>query len=118
MDRQSETVQFLDNMDIALSLDNRPEENKLRTSIELTLQQIVLRASYRDILLVNSIAQRAIELSNKAASSPSPITAVSKGVPGPEGKAPSITTSAVPRPGTLANSENVCDFAFRKLPLT
>ena len=68
MDRQNETIQFLDNLDIALSLDNRAEHDLPKTSIELSLQEIVLRASYRDILLVNSIIQRASELSNKSSS--------------------------------------------------
>lgn len=67
MDRQNETIQFLDNLDIALSMDNRAEDTMEKMSIELTLQEIILRASYRDILLVNSILQRASELSKGAA---------------------------------------------------
>lgn len=65
MGRASESVRFLDDMDITLSLDSRQSAAHQMTSIELATQPIVFRASYRDINLIMAIVNRAIELSSK-----------------------------------------------------
>ena len=85
MDRQSETVRFLDDLDIALAMDNREDGGRKASSIELTVQAINLRVSYRDILLVQTIANRALELSSQASK--------------PAEKAPELNLAA---PATLA----------------
>ncbi|CAE6445232.1 unnamed protein product [Rhizoctonia solani] len=65
MGRSAENVRFLDDMDITLSLDTRKSAAHQMTSIELSTQPIVFRASYRDINLIMAIVNRAIELSSK-----------------------------------------------------
>ncbi|CAE6413624.1 unnamed protein product [Rhizoctonia solani] len=65
MGRTAENVRFLDDMDITLSLDTRKSAAHQMTSIELSTQPIVFRASYRDINLITAIVNRAIELSSK-----------------------------------------------------
>ena len=65
MDKQVESVRVLDNFDINLSLDNRGDGRHQVTSVELDLQALTFRLSYRDILLVTSIVNRAIELSSQ-----------------------------------------------------
>ena len=66
MDNSSNTVRFLDNVDITFSLDNRSSSSQQMTSIEITSKPIVLRASYRDINLISSIVNKAIELSSNS----------------------------------------------------
>jgi vacuolar protein sorting-associated protein 13A/C len=65
MGRAAESVRFLDDLDITLSLDTRKSAAHQMTSIELATQPIVFRASYRDITLIMAIVNRAIELSSK-----------------------------------------------------
>ncbi|CEL57657.1 Vacuolar protein sorting-associated protein 13 OS=Saccharomyces cerevisiae (strain ATCC 204508 / S288c) GN=VPS13 PE=1 SV=1 [Rhizoctonia solani AG-1 IB] len=65
MGRSAENVRFLDDMDVTLSLDTRKSTAHQMTSIELSTQPIVFRASYRDINLIMAIVNRAIELSSK-----------------------------------------------------
>ncbi|KAG8691548.1 hypothetical protein FRC11_001538 [Ceratobasidium sp. 423] len=65
MGRSAENVGFLDDMNVTLSLDTRKSAAHQMTSIELSTQPIVFRASYRDINLIMAIVNRAIELSSK-----------------------------------------------------
>lgn len=58
----SEEVRFLDDLDLTLSLDNRQSAFHQVLSIELAVQPIVFRASYRDIMLITAIFDRAYEL--------------------------------------------------------
>lgn len=89
MGRAAESVRFLDDLDIALSLDTRKSTAHQMTSIELTAQPIVFRASYRDINLIMAIVNRAIELSSKPQnqvqepqnSRPAALSSVSSSVP-------------------------------------
>ncbi|OCH96150.1 vacuolar protein sorting-associated protein 13 [Obba rivulosa] len=57
-----ESVRFLDDVDVTLSLDNRATEAHKSTDIEISMQPVVFRASYRDINLITSIINKAIEL--------------------------------------------------------
>jgi vacuolar protein sorting-associated protein 13A/C len=63
MDKPSDAVRFLDDFDLTLSIDNRPIAAQQMSNIELTLQPVVFRVSYRDIHLITSIVNKAIELS-------------------------------------------------------
>lgn len=63
----SETVRFLDEIDVTFSLDSRASPQERMTSMELAVKPIVFRASYRDINLIMSIVNRAIELYGKSA---------------------------------------------------
>lgn len=66
MEKDAETVRFLDDVDLTFSLDSRSAETHQMTSIELTSQPIVFRASYRDINLITTIVTKALELYNNS----------------------------------------------------
>lgn len=66
MGKTSESVRFLDDVDLTLSLDGRNSSSQQMTSIEMSSQPIVFRASYRDINLITSIVNRAIGLLAKS----------------------------------------------------
>jgi vacuolar protein sorting-associated protein 13A/C len=70
MDKPKETIRFLDNFDITLSLDNRSDGGHTLTNIDVNIQPLVLRVSFRDLLLIQNIINRAIEMSTRAASPP------------------------------------------------
>ncbi len=64
MDKESEKIRILDDLDTTLSLENTNQGGGKLTSIEVNIQTIVFRISYRDIMLAKSIVDRAIELSS------------------------------------------------------
>lgn len=62
MGKDAETVRFLDDIDFTFSLDSRSSENHQMTNIEVSSQPIVFRASYRDINLITTIVNKALQL--------------------------------------------------------
>ena len=75
MDKPNERVRFLDDVNVALSLDNRQRGSQQMTSIELELPDpVIFRASYTDIMLITDIANKAAEAANKALAPPQPST--------------------------------------------
>ncbi|CED84268.1 Vacuolar protein sorting-associated protein [Phaffia rhodozyma] len=68
MDKPSESVRFLDDIDLTLSIDSRSVSNYQTTEIELAVQPIIFRASYRDITLITNIVNRATSLLTSATS--------------------------------------------------
>lgn len=70
MDRPKENIRVLDDVDLILSLDSRIDGGRQVTNIDIGVQPLILRVSFRDILLINSIVNRAIELSNRNAPAP------------------------------------------------
>jgi vacuolar protein sorting-associated protein 13A/C len=67
MGSSSEVVRFLDDVDMTFSLDTRASSSSQRmTSVEITSKPIIFRASYRDINLISSIVNKAVELSNRS----------------------------------------------------
>lgn len=67
MDRPKENIRVLDDVDLILSMDSRADGGRQVTNIEVGVQPLILRVSMRDIFLINSIINRAIELSNRSA---------------------------------------------------
>jgi len=61
MGSATESVRFLDDVDFTFSLDSRSSSLQQITNIELFSKPIVFRASYRDINLITSIVNKAIE---------------------------------------------------------
>jgi vacuolar protein sorting-associated protein 13A/C len=57
----SESVRFLDDVDLTFSLDSRSSSSHQMTNIEIGAKPITFRASYRDINLIMSIINKAIE---------------------------------------------------------
>lgn len=62
MGRTSDSVRFLDDTDLTFTLDSRASSSQRMTSMEISARPIVFRASYRDINLITSIVNKAIEL--------------------------------------------------------
>ncbi len=61
MCRASESVRFLDDVDLTFTLDSRATSFQQMTSIEIMTKLIVLRASYSDIILITSITNKALQ---------------------------------------------------------
>jgi vacuolar protein sorting-associated protein 13A/C len=61
MGERTETVKFLDEFNLTLSLDSRSSTSQQMMNLELSAQPIVIRASYRDISLITSIFNKAFE---------------------------------------------------------
>jgi vacuolar protein sorting-associated protein 13A/C len=62
MGKDSESVRFLDDVDMTLSLVNQQDATQSVMGVEISCKPIVFRASYRDINLILAIANRAIAL--------------------------------------------------------
>uniref|UniRef100_A0A5K1JWH3 CHIP6 n=1 Tax=Ganoderma boninense TaxID=34458 RepID=A0A5K1JWH3_9APHY len=69
MGKPTESVRFLDDLDLTFTLDSRASEAHHSTSIEVTALPIVFRASYRDIILITTIVNKAIDLYGKSTTS-------------------------------------------------
>lgn len=92
MNEPSESVSFLEEVDISLDMRNIESLGHSTTTADVTIQPIVLRASPRDIDLIKAIVTRGME------------QFIREQAPGPEGKGP--VKSMVPaRVGAL--TENV-----------
>lgn len=70
MGKSSDSVRFLDDVDMSFTLDSRSSSAQQLTSIEISSKPVIFRASYRDINLITTIVNKAIELSNKAQGNP------------------------------------------------
>ncbi|KAJ9479242.1 Vacuolar protein sorting-associated protein 13 [Pseudozyma hubeiensis] len=68
MHRPKDTLRLLDNFDLALSMDSRVNETSSLTSIEVDVEPLVLRVSVRDIMMIQSVVNKAIELSSQQSS--------------------------------------------------
>ncbi|KAJ7038206.1 vacuolar protein sorting-associated protein 13 [Mycena alexandri] len=66
MGKPSESVRFLDDVDLTFSLDSRSSSGQQMTSMEISAKPIVFRASYRDINMITTIVNKAIELSGES----------------------------------------------------
>jgi vacuolar protein sorting-associated protein 13A/C len=56
-----EDARILDDVDLTLTLDSRTMSAHQMTSIDITIKPIVLRASYRDIMLILAVVNKAME---------------------------------------------------------
>ncbi|KAK0549054.1 Vacuolar protein sorting-associated protein 13 [Tilletia horrida] len=63
MNRPKESLRFLDDFDIAMSMDSRMSAARQVTSIEIEIDPLTFRVSYRDIMLITTVINKAIELS-------------------------------------------------------
>ena len=61
MGKSSDSVRFLDDVDLTFSLDGRSSSSQQMTNIEVVAKPLVFRASFRDINLITSIINKAIE---------------------------------------------------------
>lgn len=65
----SDSVRFMDDVDLTLSLDSRSSSSQRSTSLDVSAKPIVFRASYRDINLITTIVNRALELYGRSTQS-------------------------------------------------
>jgi len=66
MGADADTVHFLDDVDLTFSMDSRSSAREQMTNLEFAVKPIVLRASYRDIMLITTIATKAVDLYGKS----------------------------------------------------
>jgi len=67
MDRPNDRVKFLDELNVALSLDTRRKGSQQMTSIDVDIPDpVIFRASYSDIMLITDIANKAMAVAQKA----------------------------------------------------
>jgi vacuolar protein sorting-associated protein 13A/C len=78
-----EDARILDDVDLTLTLDSRTLSSHQMTSVDITVKPIVLRASYRDIMLILTIANKAMVAYGRQTSTG----------PGPEPPHPSVAAS-------------------------
>lgn len=134
MGKESESVRFLDDFDLTVSLDSRSNSSQQMTNMEINAKPIVFRASYRDIILITSIVNKAIELSSQRSpeiasgeaqtslqrNRPSQVTSkksssrqtILKGKQSPVGKARVITSKEQARKSTLLGAVKLTIFVF------
>ena len=72
-----EDARILDDVDLTLTLDSLTMSSHQMTSIEIAIKPIVLRASYRDIMLILTIVNKVLEGYGKQTSTASSSQAVS-----------------------------------------
>ncbi|KAK0532867.1 Vacuolar protein sorting-associated protein 13 [Tilletia horrida] len=63
MNRPKESLRFLDDFDVTMSMDSRMSAARQVTSIEIDIEPLTFRVSYRDIMLITTVVNKAIELS-------------------------------------------------------
>jgi vacuolar protein sorting-associated protein 13A/C len=113
MDRPNEKASFLDEMDITLSMDNRTVAGGQSSSIEMEFRPIVLRVSFRDMMLAKSIINRAIELlGTQQPASPSSDNAKHRIASTPITTKGRRTSTAVTKPKVIMARENVSHATF------
>lgn len=70
MDKSDARVRFLDDLNVALSLDTRRRGSQQMTSFEVEIPDaIIFRASYTDIMLITDIVNKALAVANKGLAS-------------------------------------------------
>ncbi|KAI0047829.1 hypothetical protein FA95DRAFT_1589004 [Auriscalpium vulgare] len=72
MGRGAEEARVLDDVDLTLSLDSRTSSAHQMTSTELNFKPIIIRASYRDIRLILTIVNKAMEAYSRQTQSDAP----------------------------------------------
>ena len=56
-----EDARILDDVDLTLTLDSRTMSSHQMTSVDIAFKPVILRASYRDIMLILTIVNKAME---------------------------------------------------------
>lgn len=76
MGKSAENVRFLDDVDLTFSMDSRSSSSQQMMNMEIVAKPIVFRASYRDIRMITSIVNKAIDLygsSHKSGANDGPV---------------------------------------------
>ena len=107
MNKPSDKVSFLDEVDLTVSMDTRHPEGHIMTSIEAAIKPLVLRASYRDIKLITTIVNKALARMSKPPepAKREPVGALNKSVPPPTRAKPSRRTSKATKSRRLSSNK-------------
>ena len=62
MGKSADSVRFMDDVDVTLTVDDRSNDSQQSTNIEISIKPVVFRASYRDIMLISTIVNKAVTL--------------------------------------------------------
>ncbi|KAG8855475.1 hypothetical protein FRC20_000760 [Serendipita sp. 405] len=105
MGKPDESVRFMDDIDITLSMESKHTMALQRTSIDLSAKPIVFRASQQDINLILAIVTRATQLAAQSASGASQVDAATS--------KPSISKTksqafATEKPQLIVSTEKLC----------
>lgn len=113
MGKSAESVRFLDDVDLTFSFDGRSTSSQKTTSIEISVQPVVFRASYRDIHLITTIVNKAIQLYTQTiqaqtnASSPTTGSSQRPGMKSSKAYSSGVQTSAIGRANVVTTKEQV-----------
>jgi vacuolar protein sorting-associated protein 13A/C len=109
MGQPDESVRFMDDIDVTLSMESKRAGAMQRTNIEIMAKPVVFRASQRDINLILSIVTRATQLAaqpSKGANKASKATESTKAkVTATQSKTQVISTE---KPQLIMSTEKVC----------
>jgi vacuolar protein sorting-associated protein 13A/C len=109
MGQPDESVRFMDDIDVTLSMESKRAAAMQRTNIEITAKPVVFRASQRDINLILSIVTRATQLAaqpSKDANKASKAAGSTKAkVTATQSKTQVISTE---KPQLIMSTEKVC----------
>lgn len=106
MDRPNDRVKFLDELNIALSLDTRQRGSQQMTSFEVDIPDpVIFRASYSNIMLIMDIVNKATAAATRATAPAADPTPISNRRTSLAGEGTTIaTTSMAPVPPTKAST--------------
>jgi len=93
MNAPQDKVSFIDAFSITMSMDGTKMVQQQITNINVNVDPIVLRASYRDINLIMAIVNKAIELSTSGNAGKTPSPAVPDRIPASSQPSPSPKSS-------------------------
>jgi len=114
MGQPDESVRFMDDIDVTLSMESKRAATMQRTNVEITAKPIVFRASQRDINLILSIVTRATQLASKPSSNaddpPKTIESTKVDVTTAQSQTKSISTE---KPKLIMSTEKVCYHSLR-----
>lgn len=109
MNKPKDSLRLVDNFNIALSLDSRGYGIQQSTSIELNVQPLIFRVSLRDMKLITSVINKAIELSSKTGGQND-----SGGANRPSARQPSAVSSKVAESIDAASSSSETGVVTRR----
>jgi vacuolar protein sorting-associated protein 13A/C len=115
MGQLDESVRFMDDIDVTLSMESKRAATMQRTNIEITAKPVVFRASQRDINLVLSIVTRATQLAAQPSTNinegPKAVGSTKAKVTATQSQTQTISTE---KPQLIMSMEKVSHFSLSK----
>jgi vacuolar protein sorting-associated protein 13A/C len=127
MNRRTEaTIRFVEEFEISMSMESQNSANHKMTNIVIDLQALIIRVSYLDMMLINTVINRALELMGESSSTAPPeakendveddkssTDKISETIPAPTDAPSTVTASAYRKrmsiePYIVMSRETVC----------